>query len=590
VSIEAENIIQTAPSLADLVIRGGTVFDGTGGEPFVADVAVRDGRIIQIGAFAGAADHEIDATGKMVTPGFIDVHTHYDGQLIWSQTLSPSSAHGVTTVVTGNCGVGFAPCRPTDHTRLIKLLEGVEDMPEVVLADGLTWDWETFPQFIEALERRDHDIDFAVQLPHSALRMYVMGERAVDKAQASEDDIAQMRRIAREAVEAGALGFGTSRNIFHTALDGAVIPTAHSPEAELLAIAEGMAEAGGGVIQAILNTQTPKPDLEMFIRVARATGSPLSYSLLQVIGSGGGDWKALLDATLEAREEGLPVTAQVYPRPVGVLLGLDASYHPFAAHPAYLRIAHLPLAQRVAEMRKPDVRAAILADTPQPRGTVFFRLARVYRTIYPLGDHPDYEPDASQSIAAQAAAQGRTPDEVAYDLLLEDEGRALLLQTIANYVEQDLEAVRAMLTAPCTVPALGDGGAHYGMICDSTYTTFLLAYWGRDRHRGLIPLPQIVRSMTLAPAAMLGLTDRGRLAPGLKADLNVIDFEALTLHAPRMVRDLPSGGRRLTQDADGYVATIVSGQVIARNGQPTGALPGRLVRRSAHLQPASVAA
>ena len=565
---------------ADLVIRGGTVFDGTGGAPFVADVAVLGGRILEIGAFAGHAGQEIDARGKMVTPGFIDVHTHYDGQLIWSETLSPSSAHGVTTVVTGNCGVGFAPCRPADHTGLIKLLEGVEDMPEVVLADGLAWDWETFPQFIDALERRAHDIDYAVQLPHAALRMYVMGERAVDKAEATEAEIAEMRRIAREAVAAGALGFGTSRNIFHTALDGAVIPTAHSPEAELRAIAEGMREAGGGVIQAILNVQTPKPDLEMFLRVAEATASPLSFSLLQVIGADSGEWKALLDATVAANAAGQPVTAQVFPRPVGVLLGLDATYHPFAAHPAYRRIAHLPLAERVARMRQPETRAAILADTPQPGGQVFFLLARVFQTIYPLGERPNYEPDSSQSIAALAAARGLTPDEVAYDLLLEGGGHALLLQTAANYADQNLEAVRAMLTAPCTVPALGDGGAHYGMICDSTYTTFLLAYWGRDRRRGLIPLPRIVRSMTMAPAAMLGLADRGRLAPGLKADLNVIDFERLTLHAPRMVRDLPSGGRRLTQDADGYVATLVSGQVIQRDGVPTGARPGRMVRRS----------
>jgi N-acyl-D-amino-acid deacylase len=564
---------------ADLVIRDGTIFDGTGSEPFIADVVVRDGRILRIGEFSGRARLEIDAAGKMVTPGFIDVHTHYDGQLIWSETLSPSSAHGVTTVVTGNCGVGFAPCRPADHTRLIKLLEGVEDMPEVVLADGLTWDWETFPEFIEALERRPHDIDYAVQVPHAALRMYVMGERAIDKAVATSDDIVEMRRIAREAIEAGALGFGTSRNIFHTTLDGVVIPTAHSPEAELQAIAEGMREAGGGVIQAILSLQTPKPDLEMFMRVAAATGSPLSYSLLQVVGTDRDEWKDLLETTISASKAGLPVTAQVFPRPVGILLGLDASYHPFSAHPAYQRIANLPLAERVAEMRKPEVRAAILTDTPQPRGTVFFMLARAYPTIYPLGEHPNYEPDAGRSVAALAAAQGRTPDEVAYELLLENDGRALLLQTAANYAEQNLEAVRAMLTAPCTVPALGDGGAHYGMICDSTYTTFLLAYWGRDRGHGLIPLPQIVRSMTSEPAAMLGLTDRGRIAPGLKADLNVIDFERLGLHAPRMVRDLPSGGRRLTQDADGYVATIVSGEAVRRDGRPTGARPGRMVRR-----------
>src|SRR5258706_3489353 len=303
----------------DLVIRGGLVFDGTGAQPFVADVAVEGGRIVAVGEFAGRGREEIDAAGKMVTPGFIDVHTHYDGQLIWAQHMSPSSSHGVTTVLTGNCGVGFAPCRPADHTRLIKLLEGVEDMPEVVLADGLTWDWESFPQFVEALKRREHDIDFAVQLPHSALRMYVMGERAVDREPASEADMAQMRALAKEAVEAGALGFGTSRNILHTTLDGVVIPTAHSPEAELKAIAQGMADAGGGVIQAILNIQTPRPDLEMFQRVAAQTNSPLSFSLFQVGGPDKDGWKDLLESTAQANEAGAKVTAQGFAPPVGVL-------------------------------------------------------------------------------------------------------------------------------------------------------------------------------------------------------------------------------------------------------------------------------
>jgi N-acyl-D-aspartate/D-glutamate deacylase len=573
---------------ADLVIRGGTVFDGAGGEPFVADVAIKDGRIVAIGAFEGPAAEEIDAAGKMVTPGFIDVHTHYDGQLIWAEQMSPSSSHGVTTVVTGNCGVGFAPCRPQDHTRLIKLLEGVEDMPEVVLADGLTWDWESFPEFVEALKRRRHDVDFAVQLPHAALRMYVMGERAADKAIATPAEIGEMRRLAKEAVEAGALGFGTSRNIFHTTLDGVVIPTAHTPEAELKAIAEGMVEAGGGVIQAILNLQTPKPDLEMFKRVAAETGCPLSFSLFQVGGPDRENWKELLEETTADTSEP-KVTAQVFARPVGVLLGLDASYHPFAAHPTYVAISHLPLAERVAEMKKPEVRAAILADAPEPRGMVFYQVARLFDSIFPLGDDPNYEPSAEDSIAARARAAGISPDEVAYDLLLEDDGHALLLQTAANYTDRNLDAVRAMLVHPNTVPALGDGGAHYGMICDSTYTTFMLTHWGRDRAHGRIGLPELVRAMTAKPAAMLGLKDRGRLAPGLKADVNVIDFDQLRLHAPRMVRDLPSGGRRLTQDADGYVATIVSGEVIQRGGQPTGALPGRMVERSART-PEAIAA
>jgi N-acyl-D-amino-acid deacylase len=573
----------------DLVIRGGTVFDGSGGEPFEADVAVAGGKIVAVGAFAGSGREEIDARGHMVTPGFVDVHTHYDGQLIWAERLSPSSSHGVTTVATGNCGVGFAPCRPDDHMRLIKLLEGVEDMPEVVLADGLTWDWESFPEFVQAVKRRRHDLDFALQLPHAALRMYVMGERAVDRAEATDDDIARMRKLAREATQAGAFGFGTSRSIFHTTMDGQIIPTAHSPEAELTAIAEGVRDGGGGVIQAILNVQEPKPDLEMLRRISAKTGCPLSFTLLQVGGADPGSWRDLLAMTHEARAAGVPITGQMFPRPVGVLLGLDASYHPFSAHPAYLRIADLPLAERVAQMRKPEVRAAILADTPEPRGMLFYRLARAFEIVYPLGDPPNYEPDPSTSIAAMAAGRGLSGDEVVYDLLLENDGHALLLQTIANYVDRNLDAAREMLVDPATVPALGDGGAHYGMICDSTYTTFMLSYWGRDRKHGRLPLPELVRAMTSKPAALLGLGDRGRIAPGLKADLNVIDFDRLALKAPRMVRDLPSGGRRLTQDAAGYVATIVSGEAIQRHGAPTDALPGRMVERSSRAVPAIAA-
>jgi N-acyl-D-aspartate/D-glutamate deacylase len=360
-----------------------------------------------------------------------------------------------------------------------------------------------------------------------------------------------------------------------------VIPTAHTPEPELRAIAMGMRDAGGGAIQAILNVQAPLADLEMFCRISAETGCPFSFSLLQLLGAAPDSWRELLAFTEQANRRGIQVTAQVYPRPVGVLLGLDASYHPFSAYPAYVRIARLPLSERVAEMRKPEVRAAILSDKPEARGMLFYYTARLFDTIYPLGDPPNYEPARADSVAARAAARGVTPDEIAYDLLLEDEGRALLLQTIANYVEGDLEAVRGMLTAPHTVPALGDGGAHYGTICDASYTTYLLAYWGRDRASGKIALPQIVRSLTATPAEVLGLKDRGRIAAGLKADLNVIDFDRLSLHAPRTIRDLPSGGRRLTQDADGYAATIVSGQIIRRDGKPTGALPGAIIRHAA---------
>jgi N-acyl-D-aspartate/D-glutamate deacylase len=564
----------------DLVIRGGLVVDGGGGAPFTADVAITGDKIAAIGAIPETGREEIDARGKLVTPGFVDIHTHYDGQLIWASEMSPSSAHGVTTVVTGNCGVGFAPCRPQDRDQLIKLLEGVEDMPEIVLAEGLPWDWETFPEYVAALQRRPHDIDFAVQLPHAALRYYVMGPRAVDGSQATAADLAEMRRLAREAVETGAIGFGTSRNIFHMSNDGVVIPTAHSPEAELKAIAEGMVDAGGGVIQAILALEDPVPDFEMFRRVAAETNSPFSFSLFQVYYDKD-NWKELLNLIARANENGPPVTGQIMARPIGILLGLDASFNPFSAYPTYAKLADLPLAARVAELRKPEIRAAILGEKPEKREQMFFSLARRYEAIYPLGEVPNYEPDASSSIAAQAQAQGIAPEQIAYDLLLEQDGHALLLLAATNYENKNLDDVRTMLVHPNTVPALGDGGAHYGTICDSTYTTFMLTHWGRDRQHGRLPMPEIIAAMTSRPAAMMGMTDRGRITVGLKADINVIDFDNLALHAPRMVSDLPSGGRRLTQGASGYIATIVSGTVIQRNGRATGALPGRMVARSA---------
>ena len=563
----------------DLVIRGGTILDGLGGEPYVGDLGIANGKIVVIGEVGAQGRTEIDAKGKIVTPGFIDVHTHYDGQLIWDSRVSPSSSHGVTTVVTGNCGVGFAPCRPKDRPKLIKLLEGVEDMPEVVLAEGLPWDWETFPEYVEALKSRPHDIDFAVQLPHSALRLYVMGDRAVDGSAATEADLKEMRRLTREAIEVGALGFGSSRNIFHMSNDGVVIPTAHSVEAEYTAIAKGMEDAGGGVIQAIFALENPVPDFEMFRRVAAETGSPLSYSLFQIYYDKEG-WRDLLNRTAQANDNGPPVVGQILARPIGILLGLDASFNPFSAYPTYCKLADLPLAERVAEMRKPEVRAQILAEEPESREQFFFTVARRYASMYPLGLVPNYEPLPSQSISALAEAKGVTPEEVAYDLLLEQDGHALLLLAATNYENQNLDDVLTMLQHPNTVPALGDGGAHYGTICDSTYTTFMLTHWARDRKSARIPLQTIIASMTSRPAAMMGMSDRGRLAVGLKADINVIDFDHLQLHAPRMVSDLPSNGRRLMQSAKGYVATIVSGEIICLNDQATGALPGRMVERT----------
>jgi N-acyl-D-aspartate/D-glutamate deacylase len=481
-------------------------------------------------------------------------------------------------VVTGNCGVGFAPCKPGDRQRLIKLLEGVEDIPEIVMSEGLPWDWQTFPEYVDAVKRRPHDIDYAMQLPHAALRVYVMGERAIDRAEARPEDLTQMRTLACEAIEAGALGFGTSRSIFHRSPDGSVIPTAHVDEPELAAIAEGMHEGGGGSIQVLLQAEDGTADLARMLALAAKTRTPMSYTLIQITPDG---WRDQLRLTAEANLDGPPITAQVFPRPTGMVLGLSISFNPFSAKPSYQRIAHLPLPERVMLMRQAAVRRAIVEEDPVEQGLPGYAYARWFDKMYPLGDPPCYEPAPESCVATRAAAAGLSPDELVYDLLLENEGRNFLLVALANYTTQTLDPIREMLLDAHTVPGLGDGGAHYGMICDSNYTTFLLAYWGRDRSHGRIPLPEIVATLTSRPARMLGLADRGSLEVGKRANINLIDFGRLQLHAPRVLEDLPGGGRRIMQDAAGYVATLVAGKVIMRHGRPTGELPGTLATRSA---------
>ena len=563
----------------DTVIRGGVVADGTGGDLRETEVAIRDGKIAQIGAIQGSGREEIDAKGLLVTPGFVDVRTHYDGQLTWTERLSPSSSHGVTTAVTGNCGVGFAPCRMQDRDNLIRLMEGVEDIPQVVMAAGLPWDWESFPDFLDAVERKPHDIDFAVMLPHSPLRVFTMGQRAIDQEPATEADRAQMRVLAKEAMQAGAIGFGTSRNIFHQASDGTHVPSLGAEELELREIALGLSDAGRGVMQAITISGAPRvEDYELLHRVARDAGRPLSYTLLQT-DTHPDLWREVLRSVARANAEGQRIKAQVFNRPVGVILGLDASFHPFSMHPVYIeQLAPLPLAQRVARMRDPEVRAALI----KPQGVLnhpFHTAVRRFTKMYPMGDPANYEPDPSTSIAAIAAARGVTADEVAYDMLLEDQGRAMLMVAGANYAASNLDAAREMLQSDDAILALGDGGAHYGMICDASYSTYALTHWVRDRTRGeRLDLSKTVQMMTDRTARLMGFNDRGRLAPGMKADVNIIDMDRLKLFSPTIVYDLPGGGKRLTQTAEGYVATLCAGVAIQREGVDTGARPGRLVR------------
>jgi N-acyl-D-aspartate/D-glutamate deacylase len=567
----------------DLVIRNGTIVDGLGGEPYVGDVAVSAGTIAAVGTVDGDAVREIDATGLLVTPGFVDLHTHYDGQAIWSDRLTPSSAHGVTTAVMGNCGVGFAPCRADDHEVLVDLMAGVEDIPGVVMVDGLPWTWETFPQFLDALDSRSRDIDVAAFLPHSPLRVYVMGQRGVDREAATAEDLALMRKLAAEAVEVGALGFASSRLTLHKSESGHPIPSFEAGHAEIEAIAQGVKDAGGGLIQFVpdLVAGDYGPALKTVFDVAEDVGLPVTFTL--AIGNAGDpffvDGLNLVEkANQSAGADGPRVTAQIFPRPIGLVIGLELSGNPFVMYPSYREIAHLPLAERVAELRKPEVRERILADKPTGDGHPLMFAAQAFEWMFPLGDPPNYEPPREESIASRARVRGVSPMEEAYDRLLDDDGHAMLLVTLANFRDGTLDTVAELIRRDDVVLGLGDGGAHYGMICDASFPTYMLTHWVRDRATGRLSIADAIRELTSAPARVAGLADRGRIAVGYKADLNVIDADAMHLHRPVLAHDLPGGGRRLDQTADGYVATIVSGEVIAENGEPTDARPGKLIR------------
>jgi N-acyl-D-aspartate/D-glutamate deacylase len=561
----------------DLVLRNGTVIDGSGGAPVRADVAVAGGIITEVGAVTATGREEIDAEGLLVTPGFVDIHTHYDGQVTWDCRLAPSSLHGVTTVVLGNCGVGFAPVQPAHHGMLIELMEGVEDIPGAALHEGLPWSWSSFPEYLDAIARTPHDIDVCAQVPHGALRVYVMGERGANREVASDAEIAAMSELVAEALAAGALGFTSSRTVQHRTSTGAPTPTLTAAEPELRGIAAGLRRAGAGVIEMISDFDDLDGEFDRFCRMVEDAGRPMTISLAQR-DSAPDHWKHLLARIERARARGLPIKGQVAPRPIGVLLGLECTLHPFVACPSYRAIARLPLADRVRELLDPALRHQLLGETAQSSNATVRYISRSYHKLFRLGDPPDYEPDPSQSVAAAAERAGRPPAELAYDLLLENDGREILYFPLHNYTEQSLEAVRAMMAHDATLAGLGDGGAHVGTICDASFTTYALTHWGRDRSHGRFELPWLVKRQTHDTAAAVGLHDRGLVQRGMKADLNVIDFARLRLGRPYIVHDLPAHGRRLMQTAEGYVATIVSGAVTYRRGEPTGALPGTLVR------------
>lgn len=562
----------------DLVIRSGTVVDGSGGAAYEADIAIDKGVIVEIGKVAARGREEIDAKGLLVTPGWVDIHTHYDGQVTWDSRMTPSSIHGATTVVMGNCGVGFAPVRKTDHDRLIRLMEGVEDIPGAALHEGLSWKWESFADYMAAVETLPHDIDLVMQVPHGAVRVYVMGERGAKREPATDAEIAEMRDIVRDAIKAGAIGFSTSRTVAHRTSDGDLTPTIGAADKEMIAIAEGLKEAGAGVLQWVSDFRDVDHEFSLVEKLVEVSGRPLSFSLVQADVMPD-QWRELLSRLDGAAGRGLPIKAQVQGRPVGLMLGLQGSVHPFLTRPSYRAIADKPLEERVAIMRDPAFREKLLAEGLEPGHPFLNSLAGAYHKMFELGDPPNYEPSPEDSIGARAKRTGENPDAIVYDILTANGGRNFLFFPLHNYYEFSLDNALTMIRNPNTLFGLSDGGAHVGVICDVSVPTYMLTHWCRDRSRGeRLDLPFVVRSQTRDTAEAIGLLDRGLIAPGMKADVNVIDFERLRLKPPSMVYDLPSGARRLMQEAEGYVATIVSGEVIYRDGRPTGALPGKLVR------------
>jgi N-acyl-D-aspartate/D-glutamate deacylase len=565
-------------STFDLVIRGGTVVDGTGAPARTADVAIDGDRIVAVGPRLGPGRREIVADGALVAPGFVDIHAHYDGQATWDKHLTPSSWQGVTTVVMGNCGVGFAPVRPADHQRLIELMEGVEDIPGGALHEGLSWEWQTIAEYLDAVDRIPHDIDVGAQVPHGALRLHVMGERGAQREVATPDDIGTMAALAAEGVEAGALGFTTSRTLNHRTSRGEPTPTLTASADELVGIAEGLGSVGKGVLQVVSDHMNTDEEFAMFRRMVAESGRPLSFSLVQSPFDPDG-YRAVLGRITQARNDGLAITGQVATRAVGLLFGLQCTLHPFMANPVFAEIAALPVPEQARVMADPAFKARLLgaADGAKVR-KLGGALISAYGHMYELDDPPNYEPDPAQSVQACAERAGRPVEDYVYDALIADEGRTLLYLPTLNFAGGTLDAVGEMLAHPYTVPGLGDGGAHVGTICDGSFPTTLLTMWGRDRDHGRLKVPFLMQRQCRDTARTVGLHDRGVLAPGYRADLNVIDFEHLSVRRPEVRYDLPAGGRRLLQRADGYLHTLVAGVETYAEGESTGALPGRLVR------------
>lgn len=583
----------------DLKIVNGLVYSGEGDAPVHTNIGVRNGVIAEVGECAGDAAEVIDAAGAIVTPGFIDVHTHYDGQVSWDELMQPSVNHGVSTVVMGSCGVGFAPVREADRDTLVRLMEGVEDIPGSALSEGLTWDWETLPEYMDSLDAKPHTIDFAVQVTHDPLRVYVMGERAVFNQEATEDDIAEMRRLTRQAMEAGAIGFSTGRSDVHRSADGDWTPSSEATVAELAGIAKALDGLDHGILQAVndfnLEREGDQFDAEFDIleQYARAAGGrPFSLSLMQR-DFAPDQWLRIIDRAEKAAENGLDIRLQVAPRGIGVTLGLQCTFHPFIGYPSYKRIYDLPLAEQVEAMRDPEFKKQLLSETPDKvagDGTsvppiadaLMAALDLVASKTFLLGENPNYEQTEETSVLSMAKAEGIPTLEKIYDLMLEEGGKSLLYFPIYNYTDMSYDNVLKMMQHPLSLQGLSDGGAHVGTICDSSFSTYLLSYWSRDRERGArLELSDVIRRLTSDVADYCGMDDRGRIKEGLKANINVIDYDKLRLYSPQMVQDLPAGGQRLLQDASGYRAVLVAGERVIENDQVTAARPGRLLRSGA---------
>ncbi len=564
----------------DLIIKNGSIYDGKGSEPYQADIAISNEKIVEIGDIKGEAKKVIDAEGKIVTPGFVDIHTHYDGQVTWDPYLRPSTYHGVTTVVMGNCGVGFSPCKPDQRDWLIGLMEGVEDIPGTALHEGIDWEWESFPEYLDALEKKPLAIDVGTQIPHGAVRAYVMGERGINHEEASQEEIDTMKEIVQEAIEAGAYGFSTSRTEKHNDVNGNLTPSITAHKNELVEIAKSLGEINKGVLQGISDFYDFESEFDIFKAMSKQSGRPISITVEQQDARPEW-WEQLLDGIEDAQSEGINMYGQVPPRATGILMGLTATLNPFRFHPAYMEIADLALEERVEIMSNNEFKEKLLNDNAVSINPLVDEIVNSYSKMFKLGEPANYEPDPEMSFESLANSSNMTAQEIAYDAMLEKDGRALIYHPLFNYQTGDLSLVEKMLKHPYTISGLGDAGAHCGAISDASFPTTLVQHWSRDRSRGSkLPLETVIKMQTSETANLLGIKDRGVLEKGYKADINIIDYEGLTLHEPEIINDLPAGGRRLVQKASGYDYTIVSGEVAFIKGEATGALNGRLIRNS----------